>query len=95
MITDKKMDKIAKLSEINLSDAEGESIKSSLEQMIEYIDVIKSVDTEGIEPMFRVHDAVNVWRKDYVNEYEDTALIRDAAPDKESGYSVPRTVDEE
>ena len=95
MITDKKMEKIAKLSEINISDSEGESIKASLDKMIEYIDVIKSVDTEGIEPMFRVHDAVNVWRKDYVNEYEDTALIREASPNKESSYSVPRTVDEE
>jgi aspartyl-tRNA(Asn)/glutamyl-tRNA(Gln) amidotransferase subunit C len=45
---------ISKLCKIRLSDAEAESLRNDLEQILNYVDQLASVDTEGVEPCYQV-----------------------------------------
>lgn len=66
-----------------------------LEKMIAYIDQIKEVDTDGIEPMSHVYPVYNVFREDVVtNEDGSAQTLQNAPVQKDGGIVVPKTIGE-
>lgn len=66
-----------------------------LEKMIAYIDQIKEVDTDGIEPMSHVYPVCNVFREDVVtNEDGSAQTLQNAPVQKDGGIVVPKTIGE-
>ena len=58
-VTDKLIEDLALLSRLHFSDAEKESIKKELKQMIEFVDKLGEVEVEGIEPLDRKSTRLN------------------------------------
>lgn len=65
-----------------------------MERMIEYIDKLKKIDTEGVEPMAYIFEnRENVFREDIVTNGNTKDHIVKNAPEEEKGMIiVPKTV---
>ncbi len=63
-ITEKDVDKIARLAKLELSEEERERYASQLDSIVAYVEKLSEVDTTGIEPLAHVNDLMNVWRED-------------------------------
>ncbi len=92
-ISKEEFQKIAKLARLNLSEQESEEIRTSMENFVEYLDKLKDIDTEGVEPMMRVDESEKPLRSDVPGETLSAEQAFKNAPSKQSGhFSIPKTV---
>ena len=97
IISDETIDYIGILAKLALSDEEKEQAKSDMGRMLDYIDKLNELDTEGVEPMSHVFPVNNVFREDVVVDVEETgitkeALMENAPKKKDNCFLVPKTV---
>jgi aspartyl-tRNA(Asn)/glutamyl-tRNA(Gln) amidotransferase subunit C len=72
MKLDKKdIEHIANLARLDLSEAETEKFQTQLSGILDYIEQLKEVDTNGIELTAQVTGLVNAWREDEVDNWPD------------------------
>jgi aspartyl-tRNA(Asn)/glutamyl-tRNA(Gln) amidotransferase subunit C len=92
-ISDETIEYVGILAKLELSGEEKEAAKADMEKMLDYIDMLNELDTEGIEPMSHVFPVNNVFREDIVNDRdgsEDT--LANAPLRKENSFKVPKTI---
>ena len=91
-ISDEMIEYVGILAKLELSQAEKEQAKKDMERMLDYVDKLKELDTDGVEPMFHVFPIENVFREDRVENGEDREAILKNAPKKKDGsFQVPKT----
>jgi aspartyl-tRNA(Asn)/glutamyl-tRNA(Gln) amidotransferase subunit C len=93
MITREDVEHISWLASIRISDEEKEEFVDQFNSILDYFHPLDEVDTEGIEPTYRVVDLANVFRDDvaYKSLTQEEALKN--APKIENGYfKSPRIV---
>ena len=61
--------KLAQLARLKLSDEEVEEYSQELTEILEYVEKLNSVNTDGLEPTNQVTGLSNVMRKDEVINY--------------------------
>lgn len=93
-ITDETIEYVGILAKLELSDAEKEEAKKDMEKMLDYIDTLNELDTDGVEPMSHVFPVHNVFREDVVTNGDDRDNLLANAPEQKDGcYKVPKTFD--
>ena len=93
-ITKEMVDYVSTLSRLKLDEAEKEKMQGELQQIIAYMDVLNTLDTEGVEPMSHVFPVKNVLRPDVVEPSADRAeLLKNAPVPDEAAFLVPKTVE--
>ncbi|MCX4270150.1 MAG: Asp-tRNA(Asn)/Glu-tRNA(Gln) amidotransferase subunit GatC [Lachnospiraceae bacterium] len=93
-ISDEMIEYVGILAKLELSQAEKEQAKKDMERMLDYVDKLKELDTDGVEPMFHVFPIENVFREDRVENGEDREAILKNAPKKKDGsFQVPKTIE--
>ena len=93
-ITGEMVDYVAALSRLRLSDEERERVRGDLGSIIGYMDVLRNIDTEGIEPMSHVFAIKNVFRSDEAEPSFDREAILANAPMRDGEtFLVPKTVE--
>ena len=61
--------------------------------MLDYIDMLNELDTEGVEPLSHIFGDENVFREDVViNGDNKDAMLANAPKAKEGQYQVPKTI---
>ena len=93
IISDETIEYVGILAKLELSDSEKEAAKSDMGRMLDYIDKLSELDTNGVEPMSHVFDVNNVLREDVVTNTdgkEDT--LKNAPEENEGAFVVPKTV---
>ncbi|MCR4787398.1 MAG: Asp-tRNA(Asn)/Glu-tRNA(Gln) amidotransferase subunit GatC [Lachnospiraceae bacterium] len=94
IISDETIEYVGILAKLELNDAQKEAAKKDMASMLDYIDKLGELDTEGIEPMSHVFDVKNVWRDDVVTNGDDRENIISNAPGQKDGmFEVPKTFD--
>ena len=94
VISDETIDYVGILAKLELSEEEKEKAKKDIESMLDYIDKLNELDTEGVEPMSHVFRVNNVFREDVVTNSDDRENILKNAPDEQDGmFNVPKTFD--
>ncbi|MCG8574985.1 MAG: Asp-tRNA(Asn)/Glu-tRNA(Gln) amidotransferase subunit GatC [Flavobacteriales bacterium] len=85
-ITDELVDHIAHLARLNFEGTEKEAIKGDLDKVLKFVDQLNEVDTDDVEPLIFMTDAINVLREDKaeVSISQEEALKN--APNKDSDY---------
>ena len=86
--------RIARLARIRVTDDEKNHLASELSQVMDWIDELQSVDTEGVEPLTSVVGARLKTRADVVtlNVTRDEVLAN--APEAMAGFfTVPKVVE--
>jgi len=87
------LEHIAKLARINLTESEKNIFLPQLESVLEYLDVLNQVNTDNVEPTFRVNDQKNVLREDLIKDSFDQKISLSSALKTQDGYFVvPGTI---
>jgi aspartyl-tRNA(Asn)/glutamyl-tRNA(Gln) amidotransferase subunit C len=86
MLTKEEVKKIAMLSRIELRDGEVEKFQKDLSAILDYVDELKKVDTEGLEIVASVTGLENVSREDVPVVAENRDDIMGQAPEIKDGY---------
>ena len=95
MITREDVEHVARLARLHLTDAEKERMRAELSAILAYVDKLRALDTEGVEPTSHAVPLVNVMREDDVRP----SLLLDAmaanAPDRVGDlFRVPRIIED-
>ena len=93
-ISDETIEYVGILAKLDLSDEEKEAAKKDMGRMLDYIDMLNQLDTEGVEPMSHIFPVHNVFREDVVTNGDDRENMLANAPEQRDGaFVVPRTVE--
>lgn len=85
---------ISILAKLELSEEEKKQAQKDMENMLNYIDKLKELDTTDVEPMSHVFPMHNVFREDVVvNENNKEAMIFNAPAQKNGSFQVPKTIE--
>lgn len=87
------VDRIAELARLEFDETASAEIMNDMNNMLQFVDQLKELDTEGVEPLIFMTDEVNVTREDEVNyEVPQSAALQNA-PKKDMYYfRVPKVV---
>lgn len=92
IISDETIEYVGILAKLELSEDEKEQAKKDMGRMLDYIDKLGELDTEGVEPMSHVFPVQNVFREDVVTNADTRELLLSNAPEHKDGmFAVPRT----
>ena len=90
-ITADDVRKVAKLSRLNLPEETIATYTGQLERILDYVDQLQAVDTEGVPPTTRAVEVVNVTREDAVVATDVREELLDQAPQREGDFfRVPK-----
>lgn len=86
--------RIADLGRIDISDEQAKVVQGELNDILQMIERISSVDTTGIAPMPNPHDGVQRLREDIVTEEMNRAENMKNAPEQAEGcFLVPQVIE--
>lgn len=84
---------LAKLSQIYVTDQQADSLTGQLDNIVDYINMLDELDTDGVEPTFQVTGLQNVWRDDTIQPQLPRKELLKLAPDQEAGQvKVPKVL---
>ena len=93
-IYNKTVRKVSKLAKIRINEREEKKLIEELNNILGWVDELKKVDTEKIEPMLSVFNESMVMRKDEVFSETSDELVLKNAPESKSGFFVvPKVVE--
>lgn len=93
-IDTEKVRRVAILARINVSDDRLTGLAGEMSQILDWVEQLGEVDTDGVAPMTSVSDVRAPLRADVVNDggYPDRVLAN--APDRvDDFYTVPKVVE--
>lgn len=92
-ISDETIEYVGILAKLELSEEEKLAARSDMERMLDYIDTLNELDTEGIEPMSHVFPVNNVFREDVVTNGDGSKdTLKNAPLQKKQCFKVPKTI---
>ncbi|MFC2601674.1 MAG: Asp-tRNA(Asn)/Glu-tRNA(Gln) amidotransferase subunit GatC [Candidatus Saccharimonas sp.] len=93
-ITNDDVRHLAQLSSLQMSDAEIESLRADIEKIINYINQLDELDTDGVEPTYQVTGLQNVWRDDEIidSSVSRQQLLALAAEQSDNCVKVPKVL---
>lgn len=87
------IDNLATLSKLSFKADQKEEIRQDLEKMLNFMEQLNAIDTNGVEPLIYVNEEVNVWRNDEVKQLITKEEALSNAPIKNKDYfMVPKFV---
>ena len=95
MLRQEDVEKVALLARLRLSQDELVTMTTQLGQIVDYIQQLEELDTEGVEPMAHAADVANVFAEDAVRPSlpRDSALTNAPKRDEEC-FRVPAVLGE-
>lgn len=92
-INDTLVDKIAHLSRLQFDDAEKQSIKTDLQNMIVFVEKLNELDTTGVEPLLHMSPNTNILRSDEVKGSITTDEgLKNAPLHDDRFFKVPKVI---
>ncbi|MCR5744118.1 MAG: Asp-tRNA(Asn)/Glu-tRNA(Gln) amidotransferase subunit GatC [Lachnospiraceae bacterium] len=92
IIDDETIEYVGILAKLSLTDSEREAAKRDMGSMLDYIDKLSELNTDGVEPMSHVFSVQNVFREDVVVNGDNSEQVLKNAPERKDNYYVaPRT----
>lgn len=93
MISKEVVQKVAKLSRLELDEEEIALYAGQLSQILDTMEGLKQIDTEGVAPLAHVLPIENVLRKDEVGTCFSQEKVLANAPEAADGmFQVPKIV---
>ncbi|WP_417331931.1 Asp-tRNA(Asn)/Glu-tRNA(Gln) amidotransferase subunit GatC [Halarcobacter sp.] len=94
-VDDKLIDKLSKLSSLEIEDSRKESLKSELADIINFVENLNEIDVSNIEATFNTVEGGTPLREDTAKQdLELSNQILENAPKSEDGYFiVPKIIE--
>ncbi len=84
---------VANLARLELDDGLVEKLTEQVGNILEYIDTLEEIDTDGVQPTTHAISLSNAFRDDIEKEQPGTEKALANAPEKEDGcFVVPKVV---
>ncbi|TAJ29252.1 MAG: Asp-tRNA(Asn)/Glu-tRNA(Gln) amidotransferase subunit GatC [Nitrospirae bacterium] len=94
-ISKQEVERVAKLARLEITEAETEAFSKQLSSILTYIETLKMLKTEGVEPTATVLEQVNVFREDKSRPSLPVEKAMANAPESEAGhFAVPKIINE-
>ncbi|MDD4352619.1 MAG: Asp-tRNA(Asn)/Glu-tRNA(Gln) amidotransferase subunit GatC [Candidatus Gracilibacteria bacterium] len=90
MLTKEEVEKIAQLSRIEFNSDDIESMRQDLSSILDYIEKLKEIDIEGVEPTTHSLEIKNIFRKDIAKDFSKDLLH--LCPEKEGRHVKTKPV---
>jgi aspartyl-tRNA(Asn)/glutamyl-tRNA(Gln) amidotransferase subunit C len=95
MISREEVQHVARLARLHLTDEEAERMREQLDAILAYIDKLRELDVEGVEPTAHAVPLVNVMRDDALAPCLSQAQALANAPDRaDEFFRVPRIIED-
>lgn len=92
-ITKQQILHVAHLARLELDEAAIEKFAGQIGTVLEYVDQLQGVDTEGVKPTSHAISLTNAFREDELRDHLQTEKALANAPEKEDGsFVVPKVV---
>lgn len=93
-INEETVKQVAKLAKLEFNESEVRSITKELDQIVDMVEQLEGLDTEGVEGTYHGLPQVNVWREDIVEKGTDReALFKNTKTRKDGYIEVPAMFD--
>ena len=92
MLSEEEVKKVAVMARIELSDSEVAKFQKDLSSVLDYVDVLQEVNTDGLEIVSSVTGLENVSRPDVAKliDYQDEIMAN--APEKKDRYYKVKSI---
>lgn len=84
---------LATLSRLIVSDQDIAKLETQLGDILGYVERLKEIPIEGVEPLSHVHGSVNVFRHDIVQESSSEEILKGAPATSGTYIKTPIIVD--
>jgi aspartyl-tRNA(Asn)/glutamyl-tRNA(Gln) amidotransferase subunit C len=86
--------KLARLSKLKFNEDEMKLISNDLSKMLDFINQLQDLDTEGIDPLIHMNEEINNWREDQVQGMISQEEALSNSPVKDGTYfKLPKVLD--
>ncbi len=93
IITDETIEYLGILAKLEITEEEKERAKKDISDMLDYVEILKGLDTKNVEALSHTFPIHNVFREDVVVNGDDrTAILQNAPEQKDGCYKVPLVV---
>lgn len=91
-----EIEQVAELARLSLKPDEKAKLKKDLESILAYVDELKKVPTNHVEPTSHVLNLENVFREDQAKACDLREEVLKHAPHREGNFfKVPKIIDQE
>lgn len=94
-ITNEIVRKTAHLARLQFDEAQERAMVTDLQKMVDWVDKLQEVDTDGVEPLTGMSFETNQFRDDVVKNHLSPEKIFKNAPKHDSSYfRVPKVINQ-
>ena len=88
------LDKIAHLSRLEFEEKDADKMMRDMSAIVDWVEKLKEVDTEGVEPLTTMSHEINALREDEAKEHLSHERALRNAPQKDADYfRVPKVLE--
>ena len=92
-VNDALIDKLARLSMLEITEEERNDLKADLTKMISFVEKLNELDTTGVEPLIHMCEAENILREDKTGNMVSREEALKNAPNHDNTYfKVPKVI---
>ena len=93
MVSKEEILHIAKLADIKIRENEVDEYAKNLQDILNFAQILNSVNTENVEESIGTIGNCNVFRKDEIKQFEDMEALLQNAPEEENGmFKIPKVI---
>jgi aspartyl-tRNA(Asn)/glutamyl-tRNA(Gln) amidotransferase subunit C len=94
-VTIKDVEHIAQLAQLEFTESEKEKFTHQMNQILDYVAQMNTLDTSNIEPLSHVLELENVFRSDEMKQGISTEeALKNAPSSTEQFFKVPKVINE-
>ena len=92
-ITHDIIEKLAKLSKLEFNEHEQIQLQSDLQNMLQFVNQLQEVNTEGVAPLLHITQYKNILREDIVDvTFTREEALQNAPSKNEAFFKVPKVI---
>ena len=93
IIDDETIENVCILAKLSLGEEAKAKAKQDMQKMLDYVEKLDELDTDGVEPLSHIFGDEIVFRDDVVTNGDNKeAMLANAPKEKEGQYQVPKTI---
>ena len=93
IIDDETIENVCILAKLSLGEEAKAKAKQDMQKMLDYVEKLDELDTDGVEPLSHIFGDENVFRDDVVTNGDNKeAMLANAPKEKDGQYQVPKTI---
>lgn len=87
------INRLAELAKLEFNDADAQEIQKNLGNILDLVEKLQEVDTDGVQPLVYMNENMGVFRKDEISQNITKEEGLRNAPNKDSDYiKVPKVI---